>query len=681
LAKEGDAIPTGKAIRTPPSIPALIAALAATAALTVGLGAPPSAQAISRQRANRVALRVLGTAKLRRPVVLFGLPRSLAKGTRVMEAGPGPTTRKKTKFKRTRFGLKAITRVANARLPRRAWLFWEDLLPYGEFQHPSILLLIDDRTGRVLRRQAESLFPLVNGRLAAFLRSPRAYGSGGFRVFANFPPAGAGRAAATTASRTRAPPLAAAALAAPPNLTGSCVITIGDRVDPLFGGSFKLIAQVARELHLSHYDAKDGIALDAEVNYQIRHGCRDVLIVIAGHGFPAVGSNYKDPNTGQAVPESGFAQVGLQYSAGKDSQGKDIVRSDYLDSEAVRKIMKKHRHVGFKLVVDSCFSGRWMQLFDVPNLRFIATGSRSDQFGFGAVPATYDDGQHFMFPTGSQKAGVITYNPAVMLEDHTTNPNLAQPFINGILRGLDFWAHSDADRATTGDDLAKALVVAFAHEGENNFIAQKGTATPQVLDESGRMPEGGPVVETEDFGSDLAEDPFAALGDFFADVAYIPNTVAAKPRLRGAQARGYIASATAPADGTVTQITVKGNAVSGDMPGPGGSEPIRFSVARPQPDGRLVVITTTNPPFTLPGTPGTYTYDMSKTSFPCCKLKKGDVVTLDARGGRFAVFGRVPGSVTDTFSMAGPTFDAGTTWTPTHHPDVELLMRVTERPG
>ena len=194
------------------------------------------------------------------------------------------------------------------------------------------------------------------------------------------------------------------------------------------------------------------------------------------------------------------------------------------------------------------------------------------------------------------------------------------------------------------------------------------------------MPEGGPPP-TEDFGSDLAEDPFAALGEFFADVAYIPDTIAAKPRQRGAQARGYVASATAPADGTVTRITLKGYAVSGDMPGPGGSEPIRFSVVRPQPDGRLVVITTTNPPFALPGTSGTYTYDMSTVSFACCKVKKGDVVTLDARGGRFAVFGRVPGSVTDTFSMAGPTFDAGATWTPTHHPDVELLMRVTERPG
>jgi hypothetical protein len=56
---------------------------------------------------------------------------------------------------------------------------------------------------------------------------------------------------------------------------------------------------------------------------------------------------------------------------------------------------------------------------------------------------------------------------------------------------------------------------------------------------------------------------------------------------------------------------------------------------------------------------------MSQVSFKCCNVKKGDVVSLDARGARFAVFGRVAGSVTDTFSMTGLTQNPGYMWTGT----------------
>jgi hypothetical protein len=184
------------------------------------------------------------------------------------------------------------------------------------------------------------------------------------------------------------------------------------------------------------------------------------------------------------------------------------------------------------------------------------------------------------------------------------------------------------------------------------------------------------------FGSNnLAAQAQSLVGKFAADVSYWLSKLAASLRAHTAQApSNYVASATAPADGTITQITLRGYAISGDMPGPGGSEPIRFSVARPQPNGQLQVITTTNPPFTLPGTDGTYTYSMSQVSFPCCKVKKGDVIALDARGGEFAVFASIPGSVTDSFSMAGDTQSAGYLWTGTPHQDVELLMQVTEQP-
>jgi hypothetical protein len=183
------------------------------------------------------------------------------------------------------------------------------------------------------------------------------------------------------------------------------------------------------------------------------------------------------------------------------------------------------------------------------------------------------------------------------------------------------------------------------------------------------------------WGSNLAASAGALLGSFAADVQYWFGRIAAALTGHAAQAGEVTPSATAPVAGTVTSITLKGYAIEGDEPGPGGSEPIRFSVDRPKPGGQLEVLTTTTPPFALPGTPGTYTFDMSQVSFPCCKVEPGDVVSLDARGGEFAVFGSVPGSETDSFSMGGTLQDPGSLWTGTPHENVELLMQVTEQPG
>ena len=210
-------------------------------------------------------------------------------------------------------------------------------------------------------------------------------------------------------------------------------------------------------------------------------------------------------------------------------------------------------------------------------------------------------------------------------------------------------------------------------------------ACKQTVERTIRQRQGAGPPPPLSFDSDLSHDPQSIVGRFEADVEYwvrrIAHAFGASTGAHAAQAGArYTPSATVPVDGTITSITVKGYAISGDRPGPGGSEPIRFSVARPQPNGQLQVITTTNPPFTLPGTPGTYTFPMSQVSFKCCRVKAGDYISLDARGGEFAVFASVPGSETDVFSMAGLTQNPGYMWIGTPHQDVELLMQVTEQP-
>ena len=181
------------------------------------------------------------------------------------------------------------------------------------------------------------------------------------------------------------------------------------------------------------------------------------------------------------------------------------------------------------------------------------------------------------------------------------------------------------------------------------------------------------------FGSNsLAQEPQPLTGYFNEDAEYWLTSLAPQP-----PAPNYVPSATVPADGIITEIKLHGYAVRGPYPtAPVSSLPIRFSVARPQPNGELEVVTTTDPPFTLPATDGIRTFSMSQVNFACCRAKKGDVISFNARNGEFAVTAKVPGSAIHTFTtIAGEaTMDPGYKWIGRPHDSLELLMQVTEQP-
>ena len=443
-----------------------------------------AAFALTRAQANRIAMRALRPASQPGHVVLFGLPGPLRTGSVLLQSGPAPGGGASTQTVRRGLEQLTVTTVPHQPLAHRAWLFWEDLRPGADFAHPSVVLLVGDRSGRVVRRQTDWWQPLINGRLPSFLARRSAYYSARFRVFADdrilpashhqadtriagllaraAPWGELGRAAG---DRMRAP-----SLVGPPDLHNSCMITIGDRTDPMFQGDFKLMGQVAAELHLDKADATGVTSLADLVNAKTAAGCRDVLIVISGHGTPARGTNVPDPR----VLESDHARVLLSYSTGKDATGNDVIKGEYLDSVQLRGIMAAHPATSFKVVVDSCFSGRWVvDLEPRRNVRYIAAASRSDQMSFGWSPPVAPDGKYYDYQRGSQRKGAVTYTSKT-LQDHTTNPTQASPFINGILRGLDEWAHNEQERAQTGNDLAKALAVAFSHQQDQNFAEQRG---------------------------------------------------------------------------------------------------------------------------------------------------------------------------------------------------------------
>ena len=392
---------------------------------------PGSAAALTPKQAERIA-----AAKLHPPAGAVLHTLKLKPGAVVSEAGPGPQSRV------TRRAGRVVVRPKLKPVKRRAWLVWEDLVPGALFEHPSVAVLVDDRTRRVIGRQDMSFAPLINGR--PLLKAAVAH-----------------------------------AAAAPPSLGADCLVMIGDRADPLFAGDFTLADQVARELKLAKYDARAVADLDAQITKAQVRGCKDVMLVIAAHGYPAKGSGYKHPGSGEAIPESEHAQVAIGYKGTDDGE----VHGEDLDAEMVRRLMNRFPALSFKLVISSCFSGRWLELNDVPNLRVIAVSSRRDQFSLG-----YEGAGEFQRATQTDARPTPANGT---LTNTTTNHTRATEFLNGMLRGLDAWAHNEG-RAS--DDLAKGIVDAFAHERDQDFAAQRGMTNPQLSDHTGTGPAPTPMV-------------------------------------------------------------------------------------------------------------------------------------------------------------------------------------------
>ncbi len=163
------------------------------------------------------------------------------------------------------------------------------------------------------------------------------------------------------------------------------------------------------------------------------------------------------------------------------------------------------------------------------------------------------------------------------------------------------------------------------------------------------------------WGSDLTGDPVSIDGTWREDSEFWGKDV------------------SAPVAGTVTELRLK----VGSNP---TSLPIRFSVVRPRSDGSVTVITTTDPPFILPAqSPRTYTFKTSDVNFKCCKVAKGDIVSVDNSGANtvtdpFHWFAQKPGFTTFSHMVRGVSQGAGQVWTPTAHPGYELLLQITEQP-
>ncbi len=169
-----------------------------------------------------------------------------------------------------------------------------------------------------------------------------------------------------------------------------------------------------------------------------------------------------------------------------------------------------------------------------------------------------------------------------------------------------------------------------------------------------------------------AKDPVTFGSDLTGTAVTLPD------RFAPDDTEFWTSALTVPAAGTITAFRLK----TGDSP---VDLPLRFSVVRPQGDGTVVVVTTTNPVYPLAAhDAGVHTYPTSGLSFACCKVKAGDIVTVDNSGtttpGAYVWFAARSDMTTLSHTSNGDSQNAGVVWSPITHAGYEVLLQVVLQP-
>jgi hypothetical protein len=471
---------------------------AAFGALLLPVGAlllvPAGASAISAGKADKIAMKALDVRHQKGPVTLFRNPNPVPKGAGVVEGGTGPKKPKVTVNADFDITYSATAKVKVLSSP--AWLYWLDRGPHADYPHPSVLLLVDAKSGKVVRKEPEAWWPTVNGKPTPFVATAAGYNSDKYRVYSTAGPTGHKSARPTTSGSTDTTALTdapAEPVASAPDLSHDCVVAMvnQDPKDPAaqgFKGDLQAIRSITGALGLPLKVAEETQGLDEALTdfESATPRCTDAVIWLVGHGSPA-----KDygPGNGRpsSQPEVNIGPMTYKYHPpagrpGEPEGGEMRWTGGAVTGEAIRTVMKKHSAMTFKLIVDSCYSGRWTQLQDVSNLRVIITSSRDDQVSWGYAP-------NGTYPKVRQQNGQIT-QPGGTVDVKVKNPDKAGALTNAIVDGLAGWATSDQQQQQTGGDLAKGIALAQKGSGNEDVAQIVGVTDSQIADFTNSRPHG-----------------------------------------------------------------------------------------------------------------------------------------------------------------------------------------------
>ncbi len=425
---------------------------AVLAALTC---APAANASVSRLQALATAMHALGPAGERSPLIVFSMPTPLSPRARVDQDGPGSGER--VSVRRRRFGRRLIVAESSRGIGRRAWLFWADLAPAAQFSHPSVLVLVDAATGKVLRLRRLLWEPLIGGKLPPFLTSARAYLDPAYRVFSR----AVDRVAHSAASRSS--PAATAAQGAPsgqlgaglqsafryaqslpgfdlrqtPQLrpgrssTSQCGVSVSVRSDPFddappwFGSasggltwsSSGPATQVGNTVLFgcgtTDLSADCAIVLYGKGDYRFTPNVRALGTITRQLGVPtasatSVSELEHDLSTVPAKCRDVTLMV-MAHGAGAQTpwlapgtlllpQPQNLLVTsldfDLLSPAELGQILARHPGRTYNLLIDACYSGNWRNAVNGTAVTSSSTGEES----YGATPVTLGNGLMSLSP-------------------------------------------------------------------------------------------------------------------------------------------------------------------------------------------------------------------------------------------------------------------------------------------
>lgn len=309
-------------------------------ALALFVGAQ-TADAITRSQADRIAMRALKPQRLNASdgVVLLGLPHALKASDDVNQAKPGKS------------------RVAT--LGKREWLFWLDP-SYGlGFAHRSTILLVDNRTGRVVTKRKFAWWPLVDGKRPAFFTGEPQREQGGdarFRVYANLPArkfTKAERGSRGHRVRQRGPVAHASNTYA-----DSCLVMAGNFSD--FPKDFNKIEAYFKGLGVSASRMANTEDLSTFIK-KLPSSCKDVIIYLSGH---------EGSEGGIIAGPKKVRRKKLEI----DSGGKHVISYEETEEDAIIPIksitgaIKANATRTFKVIIDACYSGLIVKAIETEKL-------------------------------------------------------------------------------------------------------------------------------------------------------------------------------------------------------------------------------------------------------------------------------------------------------------------------
>lgn len=429
--------------------------------LALWLGFAPAADAITRQQAERIALRALKPPKQglgkRFTVSIFGLPKPLGRRAFVLEGGArGPLKRSSPPL--------AVRGVK--RLGRPQWLFWRDSMYGARFSHPSVLLLVDHRSGRVTKRRRLLWWPLVNGRKPAFLRSEAGYLSRRFRIYSDLDFAGRRRTAATPAASALSTPAANASKAPPGAFAEDCLLSLYNRDEAIFERDVKAMEEVARDAGIRTFRVASragGVPLGSDLRRAtgevVAKGCKDVVLYISAHGG----------EEGSVMLGEKFAGLRRLANGKPRAFFKPAIISG---AEITRAIADQVLEATFKVKVDTCYSGLQLSLANLPNVLIVETASAADEPAWSYLGGAFQLG-------GDRKPYYVR---------NRSNPRRLGEFTNRNVVGLQRFFERPEEiqhglqqaQLQNTSLLAWALSRAFALGENADFAATLGWTDPQL---------------------------------------------------------------------------------------------------------------------------------------------------------------------------------------------------------